>query len=610
MFRIYRNSDKLGLLVRTGHIRLKNGFTKASSSLPSAAVIGETQYIRGEKSFTFFGILENTKPKQTFDELIRSRKEEAGKSIVVQVNSEKSYPELFRYCSQFGTIKNAFHYKIVEAQNDFILFEFQNTSECEETLSNCDFHDDKPGIPTASRFLWFKASASKQTKETLQQKPPILFSDSTRLVKEESLIELLQSAESIEDQMLVLYRSTHLTDLGTRLRFLAAKQIETALEGMFPEVQAHPFGSSVNGFGKMGCDLDLILQFQPDMRAPSKNRLIFHTRSQMSNSRQQIQRQMETLGDIMHLFLPGIAHVRKILQARVPIIKYNHECLDLEVDLSMGNTTGLYMSELLYLFGEIDERVKPLTFCLRKWASATGLTNPSPGHWITNFSLTLLVLFFLQNLKTPILPSFNSMIKSATADDIRITEDNINCTFLRDLSRLNFQRKNGSTLSDLLVQFFEFYSQFDFKNSAVSMLEGKPIPKTDFSAIWIVNPLEPTLNVSKNINFEELERFKFQVKNAAWILESTSGSKQKAEASEEDSWGLLNLFRTSKQPIVKPQMFYKSRLVDVSELFSGDPEPIVRFKNKSIESEVNAIRQSTKRQINKLELSKMKSKRK
>jgi poly(A) RNA polymerase len=142
----------------------------------------------------------------------------------------------------------------------------------------------------------------------------------------------------LEDQMLVLHRATCLNDLGIRLRFLAAKQIEDSLKGMFPNSLAFPFGSSVNGFGKMGCDLDLILKFNQDVDTDAKNsRLIFHTKANLSNERSQVQRQMECVGDILQLFLPGISNVRRILQARVPIIKFNHEYLDLEVDLSMSN---------------------------------------------------------------------------------------------------------------------------------------------------------------------------------------------------------------------------------------------------------------------------------
>lgn len=77
--------------------------------------------------------------------------------------------------------------------------------------------------------------------------------------------------------------------------------------------------------------------------------------------------------------------------------------------------SGVHMSEFLYLMSSIDERVKPLVFTIRKWASSVGLTNTSPGRWISNFSLTLLVLAFLQKppSSTPILPSFNNLVKQA-----------------------------------------------------------------------------------------------------------------------------------------------------------------------------------------------------
>lgn len=71
------------------------------------------------------------------------------------------------------------------------------------------------------------------------------------------------------------------------------------------------------------------------------------------------------------------------------------------------------MSDFLYMMGEIDERVRPLVFAVRSWAKEVGVTNSSPGRWISNFSLTLLVLAFLQKpLKSaPILPSLNTLVK-------------------------------------------------------------------------------------------------------------------------------------------------------------------------------------------------------
>lgn len=55
-----------------------------------------------------------------------------------------------------------------------------------------------------------------------------------------------------------LYNSLKITDLDIRLRFYTAHQISYYLSRLFHNVCVVPFGSSVNGFGQRGCDLDLL----------------------------------------------------------------------------------------------------------------------------------------------------------------------------------------------------------------------------------------------------------------------------------------------------------------------------------------------------------------
>ena len=52
--------------------------------------------------------------------------------------------------------------------------------------------------------------------------------------------------------------------MGTRLRYFVCTLIEQLLQGIFPKCEVLPFGSSVNGFGKEGCDLDMILDLLPE----------------------------------------------------------------------------------------------------------------------------------------------------------------------------------------------------------------------------------------------------------------------------------------------------------------------------------------------------------
>lgn len=534
--------------------------------------------------------------------MIKFRRNQASHSILVQVNSEKSFSELHAYCSQFGTIKEAHHYSINQDELHYILIEYSSSVEAETAINSSIYNEESSGVPVRSQFLWFRAGSKQKGKKNklLIQDGPInsqlTVTNGNQGPNNDELKELLKSAETVGDQISVLHQSTCLNDVGTRLRFVAAKQIENTVSGMFPFAQAFPFGSSVNGFGKLGCDLDMILRLdEEDCRdkVTKDSRLVFHTKENLSNGRSQTQRQMESIGDMLQLFLPGVCQVRRILQARVPIIKYHHDHLDLEVDLSMSNMTGVYMSELLYMFGQIDERVRPLTFCIRKWAQSVGLTNSSPGRWISNFSLTMLVIFFLQQLKNPVLPSVNKLIEAATKDDFRITEDDINCTFLRDLNNLNFIKTNTDVPGHLLLQFFEFFSQFDFQNKAISLNVGNSILKPEHSAMYIVNPLETILNVSKNVSLEETERFRIEVRNAAWILES------EGQKSSSKSWGLLNLFKTSKQSLVRPQMFFRPRMMEVSNLFEQTEEMQnqISYKNSNVKNEVDKIKVKAKTDI-------------
>lgn len=47
---------------------------------------------------------------QPFDSLVERRRQQAQRSIIVQVQSEQSYGQLHEFCSKFGDITNMYHY--------------------------------------------------------------------------------------------------------------------------------------------------------------------------------------------------------------------------------------------------------------------------------------------------------------------------------------------------------------------------------------------------------------------------------------------------------------------------------------------------------------------
>lgn len=67
------------------------------------------------------------------------------------------------------------------------------------------------------------------------------------------------------------------------------------------------------------------------------------------------------------------------------------------------------MTELLHLYGQLDFRVRPLVFAVRYWAKETELTAQSGGPYLSNFMLTLMAIYYLQQGDCPLLPSVDQL---------------------------------------------------------------------------------------------------------------------------------------------------------------------------------------------------------
>lgn len=157
-------------------------------------------------------------------------------------------------------------------------------------------------------------------------------------------------------------------------------------------------------------------------------------------------------------------------------------------------------------------------------------------------------------------------------DDIRCTENGIDCTFLRDINKLPVQYKykaNQDTLQTLLYGFFEYYSTFDFFTKGICIRESVPIRKPSQSPLHITNPLETALNVSKNVNIYELNRLTQKIHNALFTLETS-------DKLDSSSWGLLGLLK----------MKVRINTLDITNL-SNIEEENIKSHSENYSSEVS-----------------------
>jgi hypothetical protein len=73
----------------------------------------------------------------------------------------------------------------------------------------------------------------------------------------------------------------------------------------------------------------------------------------------------------------------------------------------------------------------------------------------------------------------------------------------------------------LLKGFFEFVGQFDFKKRCMSLVTGEATVKPDHSAMYVENPLDRTLNVTRNVSADEVDRLVKHCRECAWSVESS-----------------------------------------------------------------------------------------
>lgn len=127
---------------------------------------------------------------------------------------------------------------------------------------------------------------------------------------------------------------------------------------------------------------------------------------------------------------------------------------------SLSRRLGVANSDLLRCYMSLDPRVPQLVFIVRAWARAKGLTI---GKQLSNYALTLMVLYFLQMRTPPVIPSlqqgFDSWIKQLSClhnidgNDHRtlVTKwvesdviDGWECSFFKDTHRLSMSRNDTS----------------------------------------------------------------------------------------------------------------------------------------------------------------------
>lgn len=258
------------------------------------------------------------------DDVLHQRRHEAARSVVFHTHSVQSYAEILNYSAHFGDIRNTFHYRSPNSHHILLEYADPESAEAVAKHNKCTHNRE---IKYSNALKW------KQGKNT-RTDIALSVTNGTQIKSPQILTKLLRDEQSIDKQIIALHNQIRLNELGVRLRFLATDHIEGWTRKIWPACRLYPFGSSINGLGKMDSDVDLTLCELPDEYQHRPD--LFAAASEMQYRLYSMSK-LKTISKKLRMF-SNISDLDPVLNdhVRVPIVKFHDSGLHLDLDISVN----------------------------------------------------------------------------------------------------------------------------------------------------------------------------------------------------------------------------------------------------------------------------------
>lgn len=436
---------------------------------------------------------------------------------------------------KYGEISKVIHNRV----KNFAIVQFSTEFAAKSALSNQNWM-------FGQRLL-----VKKQiVKNKLRQ---INFTEINRQINHSDLLEKLKNCESVWEQMVELQSEISLNEDSIKLRKTIANKLQNVLEKFFLGSRVQLFGSSVNGFGFHGCDVDLQLKlpdsyFVDDIQqndfVPSIDDVVLQKINVESLT---LTSKVRFIQKLIKKYIVKNERVLFIPSSRCPLVKFPFNICNnvLNCDLTVGRGMTIENSVLLYTYGQLEpNRIKPLIFTLRYWGKFHQLIGS--GEKLSSYAFAMLTIFYLQIQKPPIVPTVLQLKELVDNENII---GNWDCSFCKDVNRIP-KSENKQSVKELLQGFFNFYAQFDFILNVICPRTGKVVCKKEFMfnpvgnfkimPISIQDPFDLSHNIGSNTNEKFLDIFKAKLQTCVQIINS------KTVANE--NWTLTDLLVPFQNP--------------------------------------------------------------
>ncbi|GIY28813.1 hypothetical protein CDAR_529712 [Caerostris darwini] len=345
------------------------------------------------------------------------------------------------------------------------------------------------------------------------------------------LITSLYRCKTVSEQMEILSSTLGLTPEDRQSRKKFSNTLASLYKPFFENVKINVFGSSVNGFGFKGCDLDISFETSVEQKVkvtqelvPSNfliNQVINGEISPEEISNLHPKEQLVFAYYIMMEYFKELKNPLVSLNPHAPLVRFTYDRFNLKCDMTFKNKKASINTKLMFLYCKMDKRVVPLLMTIRYWAKHLGIIGK--GRTFKSYTISLLVIYFLQTRKPPVLPSVESILS--------LSVDNFEYADIEDQSFLNILQKippseNKQTSAELLKEFFLFYLNFDFTR-VICPINSKAIPREEFKKenskfkmhdICIQDPINLQNNNGGVVEFQCWKTFSEELMIASNIL--------------------------------------------------------------------------------------------
>lgn len=304
-------------------------------------------------------------------------------------------------------------------------------------------------------------------------------------------------------------REYGMTDQDVEARRDVVSVMQDLLLSVLTAITLRLYGSSCTKFGFKDSDVNIDIQFPPQMHQPN---VLLLVKECLSNS-------------------PLFVDLEADFHARVPVVVCKEKKSGLICKVSAGNENAFQTTSYLSAFTS-QEHVLPLVLGLRRWASICQIDRPEEGG-LPPYVFALMVVYFLQQRKETLLPAYLNheirVFSLSRLSDFSLThvdDGHIHWVYTPSSSKESSQSTEKSSLKGkvplvlqhphppvevglLWVEMLRFYSlEFNMEDhvisvrtSAVLSREMKDWPK---KRIAVEDPFAVKRNVARTLNSQQM----------------------------------------------------------------------------------------------------------